>query len=76
MMQRKPVKLVAIALANRLARTVWALLKTGESYISGFARLRKEHGPDWSDEMVRRKWDDGELTDNRIGTPRSDRSAS
>lgn len=32
MMQRKPVKLVAIALANRTARTVWALLKTGESY--------------------------------------------
>jgi transposase len=32
MMQRKPVKLVAIALANRMARTVWALLKTGESY--------------------------------------------
>jgi transposase len=32
MMQRKPVKLVAIALANRIARTVWALLKTGESY--------------------------------------------
>jgi transposase len=32
MMQRKPVKLVAIALANRLARTVWAMLKSGESY--------------------------------------------
>lgn len=32
MMQRKPIKLVAIALANRMARTVWALLKTGESY--------------------------------------------
>jgi transposase len=32
MMQRKPVKLVAIALANRMARRVWALLRTGESY--------------------------------------------
>ena len=32
MLQRKPVKLVAIALAARMARTVWALLKTGESY--------------------------------------------
>jgi transposase len=32
MMQRKPVKLVAIALAKRMARTVWALLRTGESY--------------------------------------------
>jgi transposase len=32
MLERKPVKLVAIALANRMARTVWALLRTGESY--------------------------------------------
>ena len=32
MLQRKPVKLVAIALAARMARTVWALIKTGESY--------------------------------------------
>jgi transposase len=32
MMQRKPLKLVAIALANHTARTVWALLRTGESY--------------------------------------------
>ena len=32
MLQRKPVKLVAIALAARMARTVWALIKAGESY--------------------------------------------
>jgi len=32
MMQHKPQKLVAIALANRMTRTVRALLKTGESY--------------------------------------------
>jgi transposase len=32
MLQRKPVKLVAIALAGRMARTVWALLKTGKRY--------------------------------------------
>ena len=32
MLARKPVKLVAIALANRTARTVWALLRSGESY--------------------------------------------
>ena len=30
-LQRKPVKLVAIALAAGMARTVWALIKTGES---------------------------------------------
>ena len=32
MLARKPVKLVAIALASRMARTVWALLRSGESY--------------------------------------------
>ena len=32
MLERKPVKVVAIALANRMARTVWALIRTGESY--------------------------------------------
>jgi transposase len=29
---RKPVKLVAVALANRMARVVWALIGSGESY--------------------------------------------
>ena len=32
MLQRKPVKLVAIALAARMARTVWVLINTGECY--------------------------------------------
>ena len=32
MLQRKPVKLVAIALAARMARTVRALIKTGDTY--------------------------------------------
>ena len=32
MLQRKPVKIVAVALANRMARVVWALIRTGESY--------------------------------------------
>jgi transposase len=32
MLERKPVKVVAIALANRMARIVWALLRGGESY--------------------------------------------
>jgi transposase len=32
LLERKPIKLVAIALANRMARTVWALIRTGESY--------------------------------------------
>ncbi len=29
---RKPVKLVAVALANRMARVVWALIRSGKSY--------------------------------------------
>lgn len=32
MLERKSIKLVATALANRMARVIWALLKTGESY--------------------------------------------
>ena len=28
----KPTKLVAVALANKMARTIWALTLTGESY--------------------------------------------
>ena len=37
-LQRKPVKLVAIALAARMARTVWALIKTGEISEAKLAR--------------------------------------
>jgi transposase len=32
MLERKPVKLVAVALANRMARIAWALIRSGESY--------------------------------------------
>ena len=32
MLQRKPATVVAIALANRMARMVWARIRTGESY--------------------------------------------
>lgn len=32
MLERKPVKVVAVALANRMARVVWALVRSGESY--------------------------------------------
>ena len=32
MRARKPVKVVAIALANRMARTIWALIKRGDSF--------------------------------------------
>jgi hypothetical protein len=32
MLARKPKMLVATALANRMARTAWALLRKGEDY--------------------------------------------
>jgi transposase len=32
MLERKPVKVVAIALANRISQIVWALIRSGESY--------------------------------------------
>jgi transposase len=32
MLERKPVKVVAVALANRMARIIWALIATGDSY--------------------------------------------
>ena len=40
MLARKPVKLAAIALANRMARTVWALLRSGETYQTARARIK------------------------------------
>ncbi len=33
MMAHKPKMLVAVALANRMARTAWALLRKGEDYM-------------------------------------------
>ena len=39
MLAEKPAKLVAVALANKMARIIWALMVTGESY-----RAPKVHG--------------------------------
>ena len=32
MLEKKPLKVVAIALANRMARQIWAMLRTGETW--------------------------------------------
>jgi transposase len=32
LLERRPSKVVAIALANRTARVIWAMLRTGEAY--------------------------------------------
>jgi hypothetical protein len=44
--------------------------------LSGFARLRKNTDPTGPTRWQGAKCDNGELTDNRIGTPRSDRSTN
>ena len=32
MLERKPIPVVAVALANKMARGIWAMLTRGESY--------------------------------------------
>ncbi len=32
LLAKKPARLVTVALANKLARMVWAMMKTGESF--------------------------------------------
>ncbi|MGF6293027.1 hypothetical protein QFZ98_004888 [Paraburkholderia youngii] len=37
MMVRRPFNVVAVALANRMARTIWALLAHDRTYSEGYA---------------------------------------
>jgi transposase len=32
LMQRRPAKVAAVALANKMARTIWALMTSGDRY--------------------------------------------
>lgn len=36
LLQRRPINVVAVAMANKMARTMWALLKYGRSYQAGW----------------------------------------
>ncbi|MCK1433510.1 transposase [Bradyrhizobium sp. 87] len=40
MLQRRPVKVVSVALANKIARTIWALLVRGGIYQAPAAMLK------------------------------------
>ena len=37
LLERKPRKLAAVALANKMARVVWAMMASGEAYRGGKA---------------------------------------
>jgi transposase len=37
MLQRKPVRVVTVAAANRTARVAWAIMTRGDSYRAPFA---------------------------------------
>ena len=37
LLKRKPPKLVAIALANKMARTAWKMMRTGEAYVNNIS---------------------------------------
>lgn len=37
LLKRKPPKLAAVALANKMARVAWKLMVTGDSYAAKFA---------------------------------------
>jgi hypothetical protein len=41
LLQRKPRKLAAVALANKIARTAWAMMKSGETHRRQSTRQRR-----------------------------------
>ena len=68
MTRRNPVKLVAVALGNRTARTAWPLLRTGETYRAS-PGWKADTDPTGPTRWHGAAWDDGKPTDSRIGIP-------
>ena len=40
MKQRRPLNVVVVALANKMARTIWAVLAHGRAYQKGYVSAR------------------------------------
>jgi transposase len=50
LLARQPFKVVAIALANKMARVAWALLAKGDSYRVPALAAAQEEAVRWEDE--------------------------
>jgi transposase len=92
LLKRKPPKLVAVALANKLARIAWKLMVTGETYaaksapaalavaVKRSARYGEQELPPYRADArtckVMRRWCDQSIQDRRRSEDASDRSRS
>ena len=92
LLKRKPPKLVAVALANKLARIAWKLMVTGETYaaksapaalavaVKRTARCGEQELPPYRADArtckVMRRWCDRSIQDRRHSEDASDRSRS
>ena len=92
LLKRKPPKLVAVALANKLARIAWKLMVTGETYaaksapaalavaVKRSARYGEQELPPYRADArtckVMRRWCDRSIQDRRHSEDASDRSRS
>ena len=52
LLARRPFKVVAIALANKMARVAWALLARGSTYRAPRLAAACEEGNRWEDEVA------------------------
>lgn len=61
LLQRKPVRVVTVAAANRTARVAWAIMTHGGTYRAPAAKVARQHGEDVFPgcEDVERRWRTG-----------------